>query len=64
MIAPAQEAGLYTGDFATMYTSIPHEELFKAIEITTREAFDWAADKLDIARDQICIQHLGESVVG
>ena len=55
----AQEAGLYTGDFATMYTSIPHEELFKAIETTTREAFDWAADKLDIAREQICIQQLG-----
>ena len=40
--------GLYTGDFSTMYTSIPHDELFDAIKHTTREAFEAAAKSLDL----------------
>ena len=31
--------GLYTGDFATMYTTIPHSDLFMTMKHVTNEAF-------------------------
>jgi hypothetical protein len=38
-----------------LYTSIPHDELFKAIESSVHEAFEWAAAQngWDIGRDGI-----------
>ena len=42
------QTGLYTGDFSTMYTTIPHDKLFQAIERSTREAFDYAGDRKNI----------------
>jgi hypothetical protein len=39
--------GLYTGDFSTMYTSIPQEELVQAISEVAQWAFDWATCRLD-----------------
>ena len=49
--------GLYTGDFSTMYTTIPHEALFHAIERTTHEAFAHAAQVLNIDLDRICVMN-------
>lgn len=50
--------GLYTGDFSTMYTTIPHEALFTAIEHSTREAFEYAAEELQVG-DSICLKVSG-----
>ena len=47
--------GLYTGDFSTMHTSIPHEELFEAIGSTTREAFELAAKEKGLDVNSIAI---------
>ena len=55
--AASREAGLYTGDIATMYTAIPHTDLFVAIESATREAFDWAAQSLGV--EHACIKTVG-----
>jgi hypothetical protein len=57
---PNSSSGLYTGDFSTMYTTIPHEDLFHVLEEVTREAFSWAGDKMMEGR-QPCIQWLGGS---
>lgn len=48
----AENTGLYTGDFATMYTAIPHHGLFTALSSTITEAFTWAATKHNIRFDQ------------
>ena len=49
--------GLYTGDFSTMYTTIPHEALFHAIERTTHESFAHAAQVLNIDLDRVCVMN-------
>ncbi len=45
--------GLYSGDFSTMYTAIPHADLVRAIEHATLEAFDWAAKCNSYPFDQV-----------
>jgi hypothetical protein len=52
----AQEAGLDTRDFSTLYTTLPHEKLFKALKHATREAFNYAAEKLEIKPEHLCIR--------
>ena len=47
--------GLYTGDFSTMYTSIPHDELFDAMKHTTREAFEAAAASFDVTTSSVML---------
>ena len=37
-----------SGDFATMYTTIPHDILIKAIKLCLDEAFAWAGDERGI----------------
>jgi hypothetical protein len=36
---------LYTGDFATMYTAIPHADLFIKLKQAVKEAWTWEADR-------------------
>ena len=50
-----ERSGLYTGDFSTMYTSIPHEELFDAVERAIREAFDIEAGERDCDASDLAI---------
>ena len=38
--AASQDVGLRTGDFATMYTAIPHADLKRMIRLVTEEIFD------------------------
>ena len=57
---PNSSPGLYTGDFATMYTTIPHEDLFRAMEEVTREAFTWASQKVLQGREA-CIRWYDDS---
>ena len=37
---------LYTGDFSTMYTTIPHEDLIQKINIGLQEAWEWKMQQL------------------
>lgn len=55
----ANSDGLYTGDFATMYTTIPHSDLFNAMEQVTKEAFTWASKQFQ--GRQPCIRWTGGS---
>jgi hypothetical protein len=34
---------VYTGDFSTMYTMIPHDDLIRAVRVACNEAFEWNA---------------------
>ena len=36
---------VYTGDFSTMYTMIPHDDLIRAVRIACTEAFEWNASQ-------------------
>jgi hypothetical protein len=40
--------GMKTGDFSTMYTTIPHDALLNAIRRVTEEAFQWEAVERDV----------------
>jgi hypothetical protein len=54
---PSSRSGVYTGDFSTMYTTIPHSELFAAIEHVTREAFEWAAvNTVKVDVESTCVE--------
>lgn len=53
---PNPDVGLYTGDFSTMYTTIPHDNLLEAIRSTTREAYDWASSKSDMQEREPCLK--------
>ena len=44
---------LYTGDFSTMYTTIPHDDLIDKILLCLREAWSWYADKEGVAEDRV-----------
>lgn len=34
---------VYTGDFSTMYTRIPHDDLIRTVRVACNEAFEWNA---------------------
>ena len=36
---------LYTGDFSTMYTTIPHRDLLQSLRKVLREAWDWEVER-------------------
>lgn len=36
---------LYTGDFSTMYTRIPHNDLISAVQSACSEAFEWQSEQ-------------------
>lgn len=44
-------ANLYTGDFSTMYTTIPHDDLVEQIKWCCRRAWRQARRQLDVGRD-------------
>ncbi len=50
-----------SGDFATMYTAIPHALLIDAITVATEEAFGWAAHERDIDPASLRIEWAVES---
>ena len=47
---------IQSGDFATMYTTIPHPMLFEAIEKVTREAFKYESEERGVSFDQLRIE--------
>jgi hypothetical protein len=53
--------GLYTGDFSTMYTSIPHNELFEGIESSVREAFEWISAQNGWNTGKVGVKWAGDS---
>ena len=52
---------LYTGDFATMYTTIPHLDLVLKIEQCVREAALWHSDQEGVSSNRVCFQLAGNS---
>jgi hypothetical protein len=46
------ESGLQCGDFSTMYTAIPHEDLVKALDVVTKEAFCAAGVELGVGNTE------------
>jgi len=45
---PNKHRGIRTGDFSTMYTTIPHQLLIDAVRAACTEAFEWEASTRDI----------------
>ena len=39
---------LYTGDFSTMYTTIPHKDLINKLRLCLEEAWNWVATQNDV----------------
>lgn len=50
-----KNGSLYTGDFSTMYTTIPHRALLAAISDCIKEAFEWEATQRDTDVENIGI---------
>ena len=46
---------IYTGDFSTMYTTIPHTDLIKAVHTACTEAFGWHAKQNEISLSHVRI---------
>ena len=42
-----------------MYTTIPHDKLFRAIERVTREAFEYAGEKIGVDGQRTCLSLKG-----
>jgi hypothetical protein len=53
---PLKRRGLKTGDFSTMYTSIPHKQLLQALERATSEAFAYQSMLTGIQEDELRVQ--------
>jgi hypothetical protein len=53
---------LTTGDFSTMYTTIPHEDLERVLKEVIDEAWNWGADQEEIKDvNKLCVEwKLGE----
>lgn len=48
--------GLYTGDFSTMYTAIPHADLLDAVKVAVEEAFMWQAEKEGTVSEELVLR--------
>jgi hypothetical protein len=53
---PNEQRGLKTGDFSTMYTSIPHELLLESLARVCDEAFEYKSKILGIGKAEIRVQ--------
>ena len=52
---------IHSGDFSTMYTTIPHDKLFDAIYNSTAEAFRWVANEKGIDFENLCLEWTEEA---
>ena len=50
---------LYTGDFSTMYTTIPHDDLLDRVKRVCKEAWEWLADEKGIDMNNLAIKCTG-----
>ena len=50
------EPNLYTGDFSTMYTTIPHADLLMRLRECYEEAWDFEASDMGIGRNQLFLK--------
>lgn len=55
-IVEDENRGIYTGDFSTMYTAIPHEQLLQALRCVTMKAYAWQAQQMNLDTMQLCIE--------
>src|ERR1700761_2233998 len=59
---------LYTGDFSTMYTTIPHRDLLQSLREVTKEAWDWEVecrggrDSERVVASKLLLQRTSEGV--
>jgi len=44
---------MYTGDFSTMYTTIPHADLTRAVRVACEEAFLWQASRSKVIPERV-----------
>jgi hypothetical protein len=60
-VSDAAQHCLYTGDFSTMYTTIPHDDLMLRISHCIEEAWGWKAGKLGCDLDSLCLRVSGDN---
>lgn len=54
---------LYTGDFSTMYTTIPHDDLIARVKRVTKEVWEWKAEEEDREVSLLTIRWTGAGAV-
>ena len=47
---------LYTGDFSTMYTTIPHQDLIDKLRLCLTQAWNWQATQKNVSVDRIRLE--------
>jgi hypothetical protein len=53
---------LHTGDFSTMYTTIPHDDLIRCLKLALKEAWTWGAELTKVDVKEVAIQCGGGDV--
>lgn len=52
-VGEVNDRSMKTGDFSTMYTTIPHVALLSAVQSVTEEAFQWEASERGLEADNL-----------